>query len=224
MRKATAVLVAAAMAMGAAWGQQVSTLIETTGEATIYTAPTHADFWIHLVAAEEDFRSGVSAAEQFERALREALASKSITPTDTDVQAPAIATVNQPLVDISAKLQFNMGPYKNKDNGPQQFAALCDNLKEIAGNVGTSIEGPILYVENDRTAVRSAVAKATENAYPPAEAIAQELNSNVYAVASVNVEELRWNDAEEVRAAEPNLRQVSLTAVVRVAYEVVSRN
>jgi uncharacterized protein YggE len=117
-----------------------------------------------------------------------------------------------------------MGPYKTAETGARQFAGLCDNLRAVAAQVGTSIDGPLLIVSDDDGIVRSAVTKATENAYPPAEAIARELNSNVYAVAAVTVESLVWNAAPEVRAAQPAIRQVSCTATVRVAYEVVPRN
>lgn len=217
-------LAACLAALPAAAQQTHSTVVETTGAATIFAAPTHADFWVHLVTSAETFRGAMDTAEQFERRLREALAAKSITPNEIEVAGPAIETVKEPLVDISVKLRFNMGPYKSADTGARQFAGLCDNLKAVAAQVATSIDGPLLILADEDTILRTAVTKATENAYPAAEAIARELSSNVYAVAAVSVESVVWNAAPEVRAAQPALKQVSCTATVRVAYEVVPRN
>jgi uncharacterized protein YggE len=201
-----------------------ATLIETTGEATITQAPAHAEFWVHLVASADQFHTSMEAAEQFERKLREALAAKSITPNEIMVTAPAIASVNEPLIDISARLRYSMTAYKSAETGAKLFATLCDGLHEVASRVGTSIEGPLLQVQDEKTVIRSAVTKATENAYSPAEAIATELKSSVFAVASVSVADIVWNRAPGRRGAQPSINEVSCTATVRVVYEVLPRN
>lgn len=201
-----------------------ATLIETTGEATITQAPAHAEFWIHLVASADQFRAGMESAEQFERKLREALAAKAIAPNEITVTAPAIESVNEPLIDISARLRYSMAAYKSAETGAKLFAALCDGLHEVASRVGTSIEGPFMQVQDEKTVVRNAVTRATENAYSPAEAIATELKSAVYAVASVSVVDIVWNKAPGRRGAQPTLNEISCTATVRVVYEVLQRN
>lgn len=220
----TTVCLLAATLCAAAHAQTQPTVIESVGEATIFTAPTQADFWIHLVASGETARESMDAAEQFERRLREALASKSITPSETMVSAPAVGNAGEPLVDVSARLRFNMGAYRSAETGARQFATLCDNLRTVAEQVGTSIEGPFLRLGDETPTVRQAVAKATENAYSAAESIAQELNSRVFAVSSASITEIRWNADEDLRGAQPTIRQLACTAVVRVVYEVTPRN
>lgn len=201
-----------------------TTLIETTGTATITLAPAHAEFWVHLVASADQFRASIEAVEKFERELREGLAGKGINPNEISVTAPAIESVNEPLVDISARLRFSMSAFKSAETGAAQFAALCDGLYEVAASVGTSIEGPFFKAADEKSVIRNAVTKATENAYSPAEAIATELKSAVYAVASVSVVSITWNDAPEQRGAQPTLEEISCTATVRVVYEVLPRN
>ena len=217
--------IAVLIAAGTASAQNPnSTLIETTGTATITLAPGFAEFWVHLVASADQFRKSMDAASQFERKLREALAAKSITPNEITVTAPAIESVNEPLIDISARLRFNMAAFKSADTGPVQFATLCDGLRDVAAQVGTSIEGPLLLAPDEKTVLRNAVTKATENAYGPAEAIATELKSSVYAVASVSVSSVVWNKSPDQRGAQPTISEISCTATVRVVYEVLPRN
>ncbi len=199
-----------------------ATVIETEGRATVFAAPTFADFWIHAVAAKETVIEGMNEMVAFEMRLREALAARALAPNDLDVRAPAVADVNEAQVAVSARLRFNMSSFTSVETGPQQFAGLCDKLADLAKGLGMALEGPQFTVNPQEPIVRSAVAKATEQAYPAAEAIAKELKTSIYAVTAVTVIDLVWDQAEEVRGIQPTLRQVSCTARVRVVYEVAT--
>lgn len=199
-----------------------ATVIETEGRATVFASPTFADFWLHAIAAKETVIEGMNEMTTFEMRVREALAARALTPNDIEVRAPAIADVNEAQVTIAARLRFNMSNFASIETGPQQFAALCDKLADLGKGLELAVEGPIFTVHPPDTMVRSAVAKATEQAYPAAEAIATELKTTIYAVSAVSVIDIVWNQAEEVRGVQPTLRQVSCTARVRVVYEVAS--
>lgn len=214
-------LVIVGLAAGAAIAQDAPiTVIETEGKATVSATPVYADFWLHFDAADTTFGAAMDQADQFEARLREAIAARSITPNDILVSAPAIPDLNAVQVTVSVRLRYNMSNFVSAETGNRQFAALCDKVADLAKDVGVAAEGPIFSMQNPETLMRSAVAKATESAYPAAEAIATELKTPIFAVASVHLMGVTWNTEEESRAPQPTLRRLTCTATVRVSYEV----
>ncbi|HNR30197.1 MAG TPA: SIMPL domain-containing protein [Candidatus Hydrogenedentes bacterium] len=197
-------------------------VIECEGKATVFAAPTFAEFWMHSVVEKDTIIESMNETITFETRLREALAARSLAPNDIEFRAAAVPDVNHPEVTAAARLRFHMSNFASVETGPQQFAALCDKLADLAEASGFLIEGPFFTMQNPDTLIRSAVAKATEQAYPTAEAVAAALKTGIYAVSAVNVVEVSWDQAEEVRGIQPTLRQVSCTVRVRVVYEVAS--
>lgn len=221
MPRLISVLVLIGLLTGAAIAQDAPiTVIETEGKATVSAAPVYADFWLHFDAADTTFGAAMNQAEQLEARLREAIAARSITPNDILVSGPAVPDVNVVQITVSARLRYNMSSFVSAETGGRQFAALCDKMADLAKDIGAVAEGPILSMQNPEAIVRSAVAKATESAYPTAEAVATELKTPIFAVASVHVIGVTWNTEEDTRAPQPTLRRITCTATVRVSYEV----
>ncbi|MCK5862635.1 MAG: hypothetical protein KAH38_09125, partial [Candidatus Hydrogenedentes bacterium] len=61
-----------------------------------------------------------------------------------------------------------------------------------------------------------AVAHATENAYPPAEAVAMAVKTNIYAVDRVEVLSIEWVQRPEGQTTE--VPQIACLAKVQVTY------
>ena len=106
-------------------------------------------------------------------------------------------------------------------------AELARRVQRLAQRFDPDWDAALARAEQIEATTAAVLARAHADGVAPgraAEAIARELSSNVYAVAAISVESVVWNAAPEVRAAQPALKQVSCTATVRVAYEVVPRN
>ena len=212
--------------LGLAWAAAVRaqdapiTVIEAEGKATVQATPVYADFWLHMAASDATFGACMDQAEQFEARMREAIAARSILPNDIEFSAPAIPDANTVEVQVSARLRYNMSNFVSAETGNRQFAGLCDKVADLAKDMGAALEGPLFSVQTPEALARAAIAKATESAYPYAEAIATELKTSIFAVASVNVVNVAWNEQEDTRAPQPTVRRVACTATVRVSYEV----
>lgn len=218
-RRFGTVLLALTAVFAAAAQDAPITVIETEGVATVDAQPAFADFWVHSDVAEATLGAGMDATEQIETRLREAIAARSLTPNEVEMTAPAIPDVNAGVVQISGRIRFHMSNFISLETGNRLFAELCDKLREMATELGVQLEGPIFSVASAPAIVRAAAAKATENAYPVAEAIAAELKTAVFSVSSVSVVETTWNAAPEMRGTTPTIRKLTCTVRVRVAYE-----
>lgn len=193
--------------------------IKNTGTATVYAPPAHADFWLHFSVCEETLEKSMGAAIKFEENLRGRITAAELRTSDLYLSAPAISDMQQEKrVRVSARVRFPMGSFLSPESGPGQFARLCDKMALISEGLGCAIEGPLLEAANRESVMQAAVTAATENAFPTADAIAGTLRGSIYAVDTVRVKEIIWNDAPEIRSVEPNMQQVSCTARVEVTY------
>lgn len=217
-RAALGMALAAMLFAGAASGQEhLSSIIESEGTATILVEPNRAEFWLYLSVADAQLETAMENARGFEEELRAALAAREVQPSEIQVSAPAIPP-GEGLVQVSARLRFNLGAYTHPETGYKQFAALCDRLAAIAADLECGFEGPFLQVRDPESVVRAAVTRATENAYGAAEAIAAALNSTIFAVETVSISGVVWNETPGHRGAQPTLKEMSCTANVRVIY------
>ena len=78
--------------------------------------------------------------------------------------------------------------------------------------------GPTFLPADKDRMIASAVNAATENAFPAVDAAAGALKNTIYAVDTLKIEEIRWNNAPDSKTPEPSLVHVSCTARVRVTY------
>lgn len=192
--------------------------IEAIGQSTTYATPTHADFWLHFQARDANMELAMKAVQEFEGKLQAKVAEAELRPSAFEISAPAVPDVRENRAVVTALMRFPMINFANIETGPAEFARLCDKLNEIAKALQCEITGPSLDTTERNTLLQAALTAATESAYPSGEAIARTLNSSIWAVETVQVLEVLWNEPLEFQGVEPTLRQMSCTAKVRVTY------
>lgn len=192
--------------------------VETLGQATVYAPPTRAEFWLHFQARDANLELAMGAVQEFESKLHKALTEAELRPASSEIASPSIPDIRDNRVIVSAVLRFSMMPYHNPQTGALEFAKLCDRVRQLARTLECEITGPVLDTTERNTMQQSALTAATESAYPGGEALSSALHSNIWAVESVQVLEITWNDPLEFQGLEPTLRQMSCTAKVRVTY------
>jgi len=221
-----AVLTAVAgLALAAVAQEELRTpVVESTGKATVYAPPASAGFWLHRTVQGESLEASMARALALEEDLRTQLGERELSPTLAEVMPPAVLHLTDNVVSASAHLQFSMTPFGNARTGPPAFAKLCAAVAALGEQLQCEVQGPLLKAGDEGALVKAAAVKATENAYLPASGVAEALKSSIYAVDTVIVDEVQWNAPLDSEAVEPNLRQVSCTVTVRVAYTLGGRD
>jgi len=193
--------------------------IDSPGVGTVDVVPEFVEFWIRLAGPGKSNAESADAAQAFEATLRKELETRKIIPAALDFSGLAIPDATKRASLRSAKLRFSAVPFKSVDDGPKQFAKLCDDVLELAAAVpGAVVEGPVLGVENTKTIEQAAVTLATEKAYPAAEAIATAMKTQIVGIQSASVISLTWNQDLTSKAAQPDIRRLNCTAKVRIWY------
>lgn len=194
------------------------TKVENTGEATVYEAPAHVEFYFHLTVKEENLEKAMATALQFEENLHSRLDAEELRTSDLEVSMPMVTDLKEKIMVTTARLRFPMTSYISPDTGPGQFARLCDRLTALSVQMNCLIAGPeFLPADRDRM-IASAVTAATENAYPSADAAAAALKNAIYAVDHVVIDNIQWNATPDSKLPEPTTAHISCTAWVRVIY------
>ncbi|MBI2433822.1 MAG: hypothetical protein HYV26_13225 [Candidatus Hydrogenedentes bacterium] len=192
--------------------------IETLGQATVYAPPSHVEFWLHFQARDASMELAMKGIHEFEGKLQAKVNEAQIQSGAFEISAPAVPDVRENRVVITAVLRVPMTGFMNPETGAGEFARLCDKVAAIARDLECEITGPTLDTTERQALQQSALSTATEYAYPAAESIAKTLNSSIWAVETVQVLEVLWNQPLEFQGVEPTIRQLSCTAKVRVTY------
>ena len=79
-----------------------------------------------------------------------------------------------------------------------------------------TLSDPEFIAGDPESVMADAVARATENAYPPAEAVALAVKTNIYAVDKVEVLSVDWDQKPEDQSSE--VPQIACKAQVQVTY------
>lgn len=192
--------------------------VTASGKATVYSTPTHVQFWLHKMITAEQLDLAVKESANVDPAVREIVTARELHPTVLETAMPAITALAENQVRVSTELQFSMSPYAMGENSSIKFAELCEQLKEIAATLGSELSGPI-FITTERSAVtQDAVQEAAKEAYPAAVGAAAALNVAVRAVDLVEVVTITWNAPPDTEATFPTLAQIACTAEVRVTY------
>lgn len=228
MIRLIALKMAVLLAVSAVWAQvSPSPIVENTGYATVYGIPSHAEFWLHYEALGENIEAAMTKAIAFGEELQKQLVQAELQPGESGLDAPAIppeqTAGEEKVVVISSWLRFPLAPFSKPDVGPLQFARLCDKVSALGVALGCRVSGPHLEVADKDSLSRAAVTAATENAFSAAEAIAGVLRSAIFAVDSVQILDIEYNQPLETQTYEPTLKQVSCTARVRVVYTLTAQ-
>jgi uncharacterized protein YggE len=190
--------------------------IETDGVATVDIPPNYVEFWLHLRAQGADVTEAVNKALGFEPQLRKLLMDKDLVPSDLMFTGMAVPDLEAREAHISARVRFK-ATFAGEE-GPKAFAVLCDAISAIATTLGAQPKGPALGIDDTSSVQDTAIKRAIEKAYSPAEASARIMNAQIISVSKVNVQGITWNDAPEFPSTQPELARLNCTARVRVTY------
>ncbi len=203
--------------MALAQEAQYST-IETSGVAVVDTAPSYVEFWMHLHATGETLVAATEAAMAFDASLRKELQSRDLSPIDLIFSGVAIPDAEAKQAHVSVKLKFGITSFTVLEEGLRQYAGLCDKMAAIGAALNCKVEGPVLGVDTQDAIEETAIARATEKAYPGAKAAAQIMNGQIIAVQTVTIQDVVWNDAPDTHATQPDFKRLTCTARVTVSY------
>ncbi len=217
-RQSLRVVTVALLVCGAAHAQDVErSFVTTSGKATVYTAPTHAIFWIHRTIASETLTLALEEGTKVDAAVREAITLKDLHPTLLETSTPAIISTAENTVRVSTEIRFSMSPYVMGEGSMVKFGELCEQLKTIAAAIG-DFTGPHLMTTEKATVTQDAVQEAAKEAYPAAAGAAEALGVAVRSVDLVDVGAIVWNAPPDTEATFPTVAQLACTAEVRVTY------
>lgn len=214
------VLIAAGLvaAYGAAGQEVPASVIESEGIATVDTAPSYVEFWLHAAPRGATQAEAMESALRFESALRRELDERGVKPAELVFDPVSIPDVLIKEARVSARLRLSTSVFSSPDMGMKDFAAFCDKIDAMARKLECQPEGPFWGIENTEAIEAMAIGRATEKAYAPAKAAAEILNGQIVAVDQVAVMGVAWNSREKTPAPVPNLRRISCTARVHVVY------
>ena len=218
MRMTVGVLVALVAAPATVGQEAPLSLIESEGVATVDALPGYVDFWLHRRAEGETLAQATDAALEFQEQVREQLQTRHLKHMDLTFSDVAIPALDPKVAHVSARVRFNATSFSTAEEGPQQFAALCDTIIDLAAALKCAAEGPTLGATDADAVKEAAIARAIEKAYPAGKAAAQIMNGQVVAVDRVVILGTQWNAAPDTRATQPDIRRITCTAKVKVIY------
>lgn len=214
----------AALLMAAAATAQQTPVIVCGSAATVDAMPTFVDFHLHLHSTAESSAKAAEEASTLKETVEGRLLTHQLSPSEVTFSGVAVPDANEHEARASARLRFNASPFSTAKDGAKMLGVLCDTLAVVAKELGCTLEGPRLGTTDEQTVEGAAIARALERAYPAGRAVAQTMNVQIYAVEKVDILELVWNDAEDVAAAQPDIRRLTCTAKLRVSYSFATTN
>lgn len=192
--------------------------VTSTGKATVYTAPTHAVFWLHRVIKAERVNQALEESTKVDSAIRDGLTQMELHPTLIETSTPAIVSAKDSTVRVSTEVRFSMGPYLAGESNLIRFGELCEQLKEVAAGLGAELSEPGFMTTEKRTVTQEAVQEAAKQAFPAAKGAAEALGISVQTVDTMEVGAITWNTPPDTEAVYPTVLQLACTAEVKVTY------
>ena len=190
--------------------------IVNQGEATLLATIGQVEFVFvrHFIGAT--LEESVTACQTFLKAAPQAIRGSELQPVELRTSPPLITSLADHQTRAVVTVRFGMAAFNAAKTGPTQFAALCDKLAGVAQTMKATLSAPVFYPAEEDAVEMAAVARATENAYPPAEAVAQAVKSSIIAIESVEVVDLEWQQQPDKQFGE--VPQLGCLARVRVTY------
>ena len=211
-------VVAAVMwvSFGAA-GQEFYASIHNVGETKVEARPDHVDFWLTREFTADTMQEAMAEASGFEQTVVATLNQNGVSPRETLVGEKRPIDAALPLVQRFVRIRFQHHAFRNPEDGMEQFAEVCDGLRQVAEDLDASLEGPYYDVADRDSVEQTAVNRAMEEAYPLANSAAQLMQGRIRAVDHVEILEISWE--RPVRSAEEALQERMIcVARVRVTY------
>lgn len=194
--------------------------VTTSGKATVYTPPTHVQFWIHRTITAEKLSLAMEEGMKVDPSVREVITLQELHPTTIETSTPAIVSVPENAVRVSTEIQFSMSPYSMGENSSIKFGELCEQIRAIVAGLGGELSGPHFITTEKAAVTQDAVQEAAKDAYPAAVGAAAALNVAVRSVELVDVGAITWNAPPDTETSFPTVAQIACTAEVRVTYAI----
>ncbi len=191
-------------------------VIVNVGEATVLTLPGQVEFRFVRHFTADTLEDSVEQCDTFLRAATQAIRGAELQPTEIRTMPPLIISMPQRQTQASFSVRFSMAVFNTPRTGPKQFGALYDKLAQLAETMKCTLSAPRLIAADEEAVMAAAITRATENAYPSAEAVALAVKSSIYAVDTVEILAVEWQQVPEKQTAETP--QIACRAQVRVTY------
>lgn len=221
------------------------TTIESVGRATIEDDFHHIAFTLTRAYAAPAAAAAVEQALAFEKVVRDAVNAAvdagDLPHADVDAHPPGLpqgpwaapesgapdaastADTDPPTdperrVEAKVTLAFTTLSFPVDIDPLVQLARIADAAAAVARQCEAEANGPILTARDAARTEHQAVIRAVENAYLPADAAAEALESRIIAVKHAVVESVRWETAAPTAAGRAQTRPLACHARVRVTY------
>lgn len=191
-------------------------VIVNTGEATVLVNPGTVEFKLVRHFSSDTMQDAMEQCNVFIEAAPQAIRGAELQPTELITLPPVIRSLAEKQVLATVVVRFSMAVFNTAKTGPVQFAGLCDKMTAIAETMKCTLAAPVLLAADPEEVMAAAVSHATENAYPPAEAVAVAVKTVIYAVDKVEVLSIEWEQQPEGYGAE--VPQIGCKATVQVTY------
>lgn len=167
-------------------GEEPPPTIVSIGEATVFAPIGQVEFRFvrHFIA--DTLEESVTQCQTFLEAAPKVIRAAELQPLELTALPPLTTSQAEHQTRAVIMVRFGMAAFNAANTGPLQFAALCDTLAGVADTIKATLSSPFYYAAQQESGEAAAVAKAMEKAYLPAEAAAQAVKSNIYAVDSID--------------------------------------
>lgn len=219
LRGTMAVVMACTFALSAHGQTDPPPTIDCVGTADISFEPDYVEFWLTFRASGDSLEQAVEKTLPFEKKLLDALDDSDFRGADVTMSGVGISDLLENRTIMSARVRFAVPRAVDAEERALEFASLCDEVKRIGGALESIAEGPFLGVNEAEAAEQDAIARATENALYKADAVAALMESNIYAVQTVSVLDVKWNDPGTPPTAVPDIVRITCKARVKVVYK-----
>ncbi len=199
---------------------QQATVIESEGKASVAVHPDEVLFRLEKMFTGPTLDDVAKQAAAFEKAVTKALNDLNITPLGQD---PAQLTLPglEPgaLGQISVRFALPTAKQTPGAGGPPALADLAEKLRKASVSLMAQAEFGGFAVTDPAPTEQDVVARASENALYPAEALGELIEGRVTGVEKIVVEEIRWEGLEPKDGALTIPPAVTCHARVRISYQ-----
>lgn len=198
------------------FGEELPPTIVSIGEATTLASIGQVEFRFVRHFTGATLEESVSQCQAFLEAAPKAIRGTELQPLELTPSPPLITSHAEHQTRATVTVRFGMAAFNTAKTGPLQFAALCDKLAEAADLMKATLSSPEFFAADEDRVEAEVVARAMEKAYLPAEAAAQAVKSTIYAVDSITILDLTWEQHPERQAGE--VPQLACRGRVQVTY------
>lgn len=197
--------------------------VECEGTAQVAVEPDYVEFVFRKVVRGASNAEAVKEALGFEAALTKHLSEQELPTAHFTPSETYIKDFRNREAGIVIGVRFDVARLRAEEQPNVRFGALCDGMVAAAEALGCGVRGPRLAVNEPLSFEQTAIGKAIENAYYPAEASAFVLQSRVIAVTNVDVVEVSWDGGKGTVGKEvSSVLRIYCSAKVKVEYGVVA--